>query len=173
MVSKKSLPMVSKENVSRVSKESSNHTIEEETVEETTDEESISFVKLWNSKKNLPEIKLFTPQRKIHFQARMREPLFAENWREVICKLSSSSFCTGKNNRGWLADVDWVLNNATNYAKVLEGKYDDKEGDAGKITEQDGYEGYQGDVIGNDGNVITHAFSDEEIENLRVQGVHI
>jgi predicted transcriptional regulator len=143
------------------------------TIEEEEKKTDTAFVEFWNSQKNLPEIKAFTSQRKVHFQARMREPLFAENWREIIGKLSGSSFCTGKNDRGWLADVDWVLKNGTNYTKVFEGKYDGKQGDAGKTPEQDGYEGYHGDVIGNDGNVITHAFSDEEIENLRVQGVHI
>lgn len=56
----------------------------------------------------------------------MQEPLFADNWQQIIDKVSASSFCTGQNDRGWKVDLDWLLKNSGNYAKVLEGKYDGK-----------------------------------------------
>lgn len=84
------------------------------------------FLTHWKSKANLPGIREFTEQRKKKLKARMADPLFAANWREIIDRLSASNFCTGTNDRGWRADVDWLLKNSTNGAKVLEGKYDDK-----------------------------------------------
>jgi hypothetical protein len=95
-------------------------------IEEKEASPALTFVDLWNSKENLPEIKSFTPQREKQLLARMAEPLFAENWQGIIERLSRSSFCTGNNGRGWKADIDWILKDSTNYAKVLEGKYDNK-----------------------------------------------
>ncbi len=56
----------------------------------------------------------------------MHEPLFSDNWKVIIGKVSASTFCTGHNDRGWKADIDWLLNKVQNYIKVLEGKYDNK-----------------------------------------------
>ena len=64
----------------------------------------------------------------------MREPAFADNWPEIITKVAESAFCTGHNDRGWEADIDWLLENDENYVKVLEGKYDDANG---KTSESD------------------------------------
>jgi len=89
------------------------------------EEESKEFFNLWSSKKNLPSIRSITPQRKQKLSAMMGEQLFADNWREIINKLSASSFATGSNDRQWKADIDWILKNSTNYVKVIEGKYDD------------------------------------------------
>jgi hypothetical protein len=99
-----------------------------EEIEEKNQPETQSFVDLWNSKRNLPRIKSFTGQRQKHFQARMRQPFFAQNRAEIIERISRSSFCTGGNDRGWRADIDWLLKNDTNFAKVLEGRYDNRRG---------------------------------------------
>lgn len=90
---------------------------------------SSSFVEYWNSKGNLREILKFSDQRKTKLKTRMAERLFADNWRQVIDKISASRFCTGHNGRKWKADIDWILKNSTNYTKALEGKYDNNEGD--------------------------------------------
>jgi hypothetical protein len=84
----------------------------------------VAFYQFWNSKCSLPTIQSMTPERKKQLDTRMREKLFADNWRVIIDKLSASPFCTGDNGSGWEATVDWLLKNATNYVKVLEGKYD-------------------------------------------------
>jgi biotin operon repressor len=85
-----------------------------------------AFVDYWNSKGTLPCVRGFTSQRSEKLHLRMGESLFADNWREIIDKLSASSFATGQNDRNWKADIDWLLKNSNNYAKVLEGKYDNR-----------------------------------------------
>jgi biotin operon repressor len=92
---------------------------------------SSAFVSYWNTKGNLPHIKAFTAQRQEKLRSRMSEPLFAGNWRVIIDKLAASSFATGGNQRSWKADIDWLLANSNNYAKVLEGKYDNRGHDNG------------------------------------------
>lgn len=84
-----------------------------------------ALVEYWNSKGNLPTIRKFTHQRQLKLKARMKERLFTENWKGIIDRVSASPFCTGQKGRGWKADVGWILDNDTNYVKVLEGKYED------------------------------------------------
>ena len=45
--------------------------------------------------------------------------------REVFIKLEASDFCTGKNDRGWKADIDFILRE-DKFLNVLEGKYDNR-----------------------------------------------
>lgn len=83
------------------------------------------FLKYWKEKK-LPAIRSFTKERKRKFEIRLREPLFAENWKQIIDKVAASAFCTGNNDRGWRVKINWILENETNYTKVLEGDYDNQ-----------------------------------------------
>jgi Fe2+ or Zn2+ uptake regulation protein len=46
-------------------------------------------------------------------------------WKDLMRRLSESSFCIGINDRGWIANFDWFLRPDT-YLKILEGKYDDR-----------------------------------------------
>lgn len=46
-------------------------------------------------------------------------------WIETVQRIAKSDFCIGKNDRGWKADFDWLLQPGTRL-KVLEGKYDNK-----------------------------------------------
>ncbi|AQT68054.1 hypothetical protein STSP2_01209 [Anaerohalosphaera lusitana] len=100
--------------------------IEEEEEECSSGVRPVEFMDYWNAKDNLPRIRAFSDQRRSKFKARMAEGLFAENWQELIDMVSGSSFLTGKNDRNWRADIDWLLKNSTNYAKVLEGKYNNR-----------------------------------------------
>lgn len=45
---------------------------------------------------------------------------------DVFEKIALSPFLTGKNERKWCADLDWVIKNDSNWVKVMEGKYDEK-----------------------------------------------
>jgi len=47
-------------------------------------------------------------------------------WQEFFERVMRSSFLTGENNRGWMADMGWLLK-YENFVKVLEGKYDTKD----------------------------------------------
>jgi len=77
----------------------------------------------WNKYPELPKITTMTGKRKAQLQTRCKEPLFVENWKGIIKKMSESPFLTGKETN-WHADVTWFLANDNNYVKVLEGKYD-------------------------------------------------
>lgn len=44
-------------------------------------------------------------------------------WIETVQKIAASNFCCGKNDRGWKASFDWLLQPDT-WLKVVEGKYD-------------------------------------------------
>lgn len=45
----------------------------------------------------------------------------------IFCKMEASKFLKGDNKNGWKATFDWVLDNANNWVKVLEGQYDNKQ----------------------------------------------
>lgn len=49
-----------------------------------------------------------------------------DTFRELFEKAEASAFLKGKNDRNWSADFNWLMN-SENMAKVLEGKYADKE----------------------------------------------
>ena len=102
-----------------------------------------------------------TTERKKKLAVRMREPLFADNWREIIARIAGSSFCTGHNDRGWIADIDWVLKNGANYIKVLEGKYDDATRGKRGNGRSDPTESQFG----------THLATDTDLERLEAQGL--
>ena len=78
------------------------------------------IVGYWNSKKNLPKVNAITSTRKRQLNIRLKEEPFNTNWKNIIDKLSLSEFHTGKNERGWRANIDWLLKNDTNYIKILE-----------------------------------------------------
>lgn len=46
-------------------------------------------------------------------------------WDEALAKVEASSFCRGQNERGWKADLDFILQPKT-FPKILEGAYDDR-----------------------------------------------
>ena len=64
-----------------------------------------------------------TKDRKAKLAVRMNEEEFAVNWKVIIEQIALIPFLTGDNDRGWKANIDWILKNSTNYIKVLEGKY--------------------------------------------------
>ena len=54
--------------------------------------------------------------------------LMAE-WQAFCAQIAASPFLTGRNDRGWKADLDWVIE-PRNFAKIVEGNYDDRSGTA-------------------------------------------
>jgi hypothetical protein len=80
----------------------------------------------WNSKKRLGKINSMTINRCESLKVRKKDQQFIDHWQEIIDRLDESDFCNGHNDRNWVATIDWVLKNATNYVKVLEGKYNNK-----------------------------------------------
>jgi hypothetical protein len=83
---------------------------------------------LWNSNcGDLPKIEANQGKRKTHSSARWQEKPDPDFWQSVIARIASSSFCKGENERGWRADFDFLVKPDT-YAKVCEGKYDNRKG---------------------------------------------
>lgn len=64
-------------------------------------------------------------RRRIEAHARIRERPDPEHWRLVIARIAASDFCRGANDRGWIADFDFLVRRST-ALKVLEGKYDNR-----------------------------------------------
>jgi hypothetical protein len=91
-----------------------------------SDESSLPpLAKIWNQyRKTLPEVKACGASRKRIAEARWREKPATEYWSEIVDRITRSSFCCGKNDRGWRADFDFFIRPET-HNKVLEGKYDD------------------------------------------------
>lgn len=88
------------------------------------------FIDEWNSIPELSTIRQLRPnsQRYKCFHARYLE--VGEDLMQLIDKIKCSSFLRGKNNRGWKATLEWVMN-PNNFDKVMENKYADK----GKVKE--------------------------------------
>ena len=73
----------------------------------------------------IPTIRSIDGQRRSGTMARIREhgkPAFAE----AVKKAAASDFLNGKNDRGWVADFDWIIK-PNNFIKVLEGNYDNRQ----------------------------------------------
>lgn len=88
----------------------------------------VNFKKIknyWNEKSKLKEITAITEKRKGHLNARTKEHGIDAIYK-VIDNVANSSFLRGENNRGWMANFDWVFR-PNNFVKVLEGNYLDKE----------------------------------------------
>ena len=56
---------------------------------------------------------------------RLKDPFFRENWKTAIGMIPNVPFLMGENERGWKADVDWLLKPGTG-VKIIEGKYGQK-----------------------------------------------
>ena len=90
------------------------------------DERIQSLVTLWNERRgDLPEVARLNKERKEKIRARLKEEPDLGVWTAAIDKLAASSFCRGQNDRGWVATFDFLLQESS-LAKILEGKYDDR-----------------------------------------------
>jgi hypothetical protein len=89
-----------------------------------------SLVEIWNTHKAPGMPGVTTPlrvgrPRMREATARLAEEPDLNRWREVVQRIARSKFCRGENDRGWVADFDFLVR-AETFAKVLEGKYDDR-----------------------------------------------
>jgi len=73
--------------------------------------------------KNLPAVKILTEKRRKAINARLREHGL-EKVKQMLENASKSNFLAGQSQRGFIADLDWLFK-PENFAKALEGKYDD------------------------------------------------
>lgn len=73
----------------------------------------------------IPVPRQLTADRRRKLEARLREHGL-DGWREACRKLEASSFCRGSNERGWVADLDFLLQ-PKSLNRLLEGGYDDRQ----------------------------------------------
>ena len=85
-----------------------------------------ALLEFWNSKGNLPKVAKLTSKRIDAIKTRQKDPFFVSKWKEAIDRINASDFCTGKNDHGWKATIDWFVHNDNNIAKIVEGKYDNR-----------------------------------------------
>jgi len=76
-----------------------------------------------------PRIKLWSQDRRRALEARIRERckggVAADSidwWRKFFAAVAERPFLCGSNDRGWVADFDWLLR-PVNFRKVIEGNY--------------------------------------------------
>jgi hypothetical protein len=80
---------------------------------------------LWNElalRIGLSQARTLTPQRRKSLIARMREHGGLPAWRTALANVERSAFLQGENDRGWRADLDFLLT-ASKFTKVVEGTY--------------------------------------------------
>lgn len=112
-------------------KEISNYKSEDLTITPEEPNGPPQLISLWNDSipSNLPKVNLktFKPGSKRWKAAKSRlaeEPELAY-WQKVIDRIASSAFCTGGNDRGWVATIDFLLRPET-HVKAVEGQYDNR-----------------------------------------------
>lgn len=95
------------------------------------------ILKIWNEERGpLPEAKSLNKTRAVSARARWNEKPDEAYWREIVRRMSTSTFCQGKNDRNWIATIDFLLRPNTHH-KVLEGTYDNRGATA--IADDKGY----------------------------------
>lgn len=81
----------------------------------------------WNEWRDpkFPSVQGLTPgsPRFKNAHARWREKPDKEYWGLVVRKINESKFCLGDNDRGWVADFEFLVR-PDNHHKILEGKFD-------------------------------------------------
>jgi hypothetical protein len=84
------------------------------------------FLDAWNGYcGTLPKAQKLSEKRKRQIRSLLKENEDLTYWETVIKRLASSDFCTGKNDRGWTANIDFLLRPDT-HLKIMEGQYDNK-----------------------------------------------
>ena len=87
----------------------------------------VPLEKIWNENcGTLATVRTLSSSRKRHATARWRENPDEAYWIAVVQRIAASKFCRGEGTTGWRATFDWLLKPDT-HARVLEGKYDDRE----------------------------------------------
>lgn len=91
-------------------------------------------MKIWNSVcRSFPKVLLMSEVRTHKLAVRLKEMGGGDagmaQLRKVFEEMEASSFLKGDNDRGWRANLDWVLANSQNWVKVIEGKYKNRDND--------------------------------------------
>ncbi len=92
-----------------------------------------SIKEYWNrkhyeTKSVMPPITLMTENRKVMVKARLRQCNGdVKILYRAIDIAMASDFMNGNNKKGWVSKFDWIFGNEQNFAKVLEGNFNNTE----------------------------------------------
>lgn len=65
-------------------------------------------------------------ERRKHLKQRFSVAHFRDNYKRVVDRIEKSKFLLGFTDKKWKVGFDFIIQNDTNYVKILEGKYDDE-----------------------------------------------
>lgn len=88
-----------------------------------------AIVEAWNivaDDRGLPRVRAMPKHRSRALALRVKE-VGVDGMMQAIENVRASAFCGGDNDRGWVADFDFLLQ-ATSLVRVLEGRYADRPG---------------------------------------------
>lgn len=84
--------------------------------------------KLYNEHRGgLPESRSLSKSRLAKIKTRLKEHPDLSYWQEVFATAGKSPFLCGDNDRGWKANLAWLVENDSNHLKVIEGNYSQKD----------------------------------------------
>jgi len=70
----------------------------------------------------LSNIQEISDKRRLKLKKRFETKSF-QDFQTILAAIEKQQFLLGKNDRGWKISFDWLIENDTNYLKVLENKY--------------------------------------------------
>lgn len=76
---------------------------------------------------DLPRAMTLGTDRRTGIRARLMECGGLDGWRAALEKLGASPHCRGENDRGWRADLDFLIQ-PKSFRRLMEGRYDDRRG---------------------------------------------
>ena len=74
------------------------------------------------SKEGIPIPETLSESRKKKLLVRLKEDAF--DFYAILEGIHGSKFCKGDNNRNWTVDWDWIVENDSNYIKIIEKKFE-------------------------------------------------
>lgn len=75
------------------------------------------------ARSGLPQAQAMNDQRKSAIRRRLKDAGGIEGWKIALEKVEASPHCTGQNDRGWKADLDFILQ-PKSFTRLMEGSYD-------------------------------------------------
>jgi uncharacterized protein YdaU (DUF1376 family) len=84
------------------------------------------------------QAQVLSETRKVKLRLRVEELGGFDGWGAALAKVAASSYCRGDNDRGWIADLDFMLQQSS-LIRLMEGKYDDRPKRNAKTTLADGF----------------------------------
>lgn len=103
-------------------------TIRDTNVSLVTEDAQIAFGAYNDAAKRAgwPKAQTLTKARASSLKARLKECGGLDGWHEALSKAEASPHLCGQNDRGWRADLDFILQQKS-FTKLMEGSYDRKQ----------------------------------------------